>query len=856
MICFGHFLHSRFTSSFSGALFFRLALLCGLIVLPEGGIQAQQEPAAKGFLIMEFLASNSRGLIDEDGERSDWIEIYNDGMETGNLEGWGLTDEIGNLNKWVFPNRRLAPGEYLVIFASGKDRRRPGANLHTNFKLKTKGDYLAIVRPGGKRIHQEFTPKYPKQIDDVSFGILKHDREKRFFEAPSPGRNNGAALNGLVDSIEFSHKRGFFEESFDLVLELGEPGAVIHYTMDGTRPDSDSPLYRQPIRIGSTTVLRATGFKPNFKPSLCKTHTYIFLHDVIRQSADGVPPEGFHLSWGANRVDYGMDPNVVEDPRYQDQIIQGLKSIPSFSIVMDLDDLFGDYRGIYANAQNDGRDWERACSLELLPGQDQKDFQEDCGIRIRGGFSRSSSNPKHAFRFFFRKEYGKTKLAYPLFGEAGADRFDNLDLRTSQNYSWSFSADRENGVFIRDQFSRDTQLDMGHVSARGKYYHLYINGQYWGLYNSCERPEASFAASYFEGEKENYDVIKIGNRDGGWGYVATATDGNMEAWERLWSIAKGGLEGDAPYQRLLGNNPDGKRNPAYDVLLNPDNLIDYMLVIFYTGNIDAPISAFMGNNGINNWYGFRNRNGKEGFRFVAWDSEHTLLVDEGGGGRLYVNRLGPFPAGDEFDQSNPQWLWQQCLDNEGFRVRVADRVRKHFFNGGALTQEACRKRLNRRVNEIELAVIGESARWGDVRGGFRGGRRGGSGSTKPANRDDHWRPAVDRILNDFFPYRSSIVLDQLWEHGLLPDINVPEFNRLGGIAKIGDSVNLTAEDGTIYYTLDGTDPRLMGGSLNPSAIGYNQAIKIKGNLTVKTRVLLNSEWSTLNEVTFKMDPAK
>ena len=151
-------------------------------------------------------------------------------------------------------------------------------------------------------------------------------------------------------------------------------------------------------------------------------------------------------------------------------------------------------------------------------------FQIDCGIRIRGGFSRSTDNPKHAFRFFFRGEYGASKLRYPLLSQTGTEAFDGLDLRTFQNYSWSFQGDSR-GNFLRDQFNRDTQFDMGHDAERGDYYHLYINGQYWGLYNTCERPEASYGETYFGGRAEDYDVVKVEAGP----YSVVATDGNLQA---------------------------------------------------------------------------------------------------------------------------------------------------------------------------------------------------------------------------------------------------------------------------------------------------------------------------------------
>jgi hypothetical protein len=187
-----------------------------------------------------------------------------------------------------------------------------------------------------------------------------------------------------------------------------------------------------------------------------------------------------------------MDPEVVANALYASEIKTDLKAVPTFSIVTTLSNLFNPANGIYQNPNGAGAAWERPCSLELIYPDGTKGFQIDCGLRIRGGFSRSSDNPKHAFRFFFRQEYGTTKLKYKLFPKdpTAVEEFDTFDLRTFQNYSWSFGGD-PNGIFLRDQLSRDMQLAMGQQGERGDFYHLYINGVYWGLYNTDERPEAS-----------------------------------------------------------------------------------------------------------------------------------------------------------------------------------------------------------------------------------------------------------------------------------------------------------------------------------------------------------------------------
>jgi hypothetical protein len=362
-------------------------------------------------------------------------------------------------------------------------------------------------------------------------GLHLFPDQQRYFDNPTPGQlNDVSSTVGFVEDTEFSVDRGFFDAPFQLAITSDTVGAQIRYTINGAEPTATTGLvYTGPITVSVTTTIRAAAFKPGHLPSNVDTQTYIFVNDVITQAANGQAPAGWPTSWGSNVVDYGMDPDVVNNPAYSGTIRNDLKSIPSISLVTDLKNLFDPATGIYANPREDGRAWERPASIELINPDGSRGFQENAGIRIRGGFSRDTSNPKHAFRVFFRDEYGAGKLDFPLFGPDAAQSFDKFDLRTFQNYSWSYQADGR-GVFVRDQFSRDTQLDMGSNSTRGNFYHLYINGQYWGLYNTEERPEAAWAASYEGGTDENYDVIKVEAGP----YTINATDGDMGAWTRLY----------------------------------------------------------------------------------------------------------------------------------------------------------------------------------------------------------------------------------------------------------------------------------------------------------------------------------
>jgi len=802
------------------------------------GLAAHANPT---IVINEFAAINDSGLQDEDGDHSDWLELHNYGEQSVDLSGACLTDNPKKPMRWRIPAVSLAPHGYLVIFLSGKDRSDANAPLHSNYALKGKGDYLGLFASDGITVIHEYAP-YPRQKRDISYGLLAAWREspenaKQFFGEPSPGAPNGDLIAGVAGGVKFSVKRGWHAKPFRLSLRTKTEGSQIRYTLDGTKPkENNGKLYGSPLTISSTTTLRATAFKPGFKPSAPTTRTFLFVNDIIQQSPDGLPPESFPYSWGENKVDYGMDSRIVDDPRYSKELIAGFRSLPAFSVVMNLDDLFERENGIYANAEWDGRESERPCSVEFIQHDGTKGFQIDCGIRIRGGFSRRTYNPKHSFRLFFRDAYGPSKLDFPLFGNAGARTFDNFDLRTFQNYSWHIG-DKDRAIFLRDQFNRDLQLAMGQPAARGEFCHLFINGQYWGLYNTCERIKASFGKSYFGGKKEEYDSIKKGRtylKDRNRSVGVMANDGNLDAWERLWKQAKAGLRTNEAYFRMLGRNADASDNPDYECLLDVDNLIDYMLVIFYGGNYDAPVSAWGQNFGPNNWYGIRNRHNRDGFRFFAWDAEHTFRD-------VREDRTGPFPAGESYSGSNPQWIWQQCLENEEFRIRAGDRIQKHFFNDGVLTAKSVQRRFLARARAIESAVVCESARWGDSSQTPSGGVA--SRESRPRNRDDDWIHEINRLAHEYFPARSEIVLAQLYGHGIISDVPSPEFKRATDNSR---SIQVTSRQGEVYYTTDGSDPRRIGGIAAPKAkLHEGGIIKLTQDATLNYRVRYRNEWSAL-----------
>lgn len=160
------------------------ALTAGLLSLSFGC-----ETGGEGIRLTEFLASNSSGLKDADGETSDWIELFNGGDAAVDLEGWRLTDDPHEPG-WAFPRVVLEPGQYLVVFASGKQHAPGDTELHAPFRLKASPDFLALMRRSG-RVVQQFSP-YPEQFSDVSYGI-GNNGITGYIETPTPGAPNGPA---------------------------------------------------------------------------------------------------------------------------------------------------------------------------------------------------------------------------------------------------------------------------------------------------------------------------------------------------------------------------------------------------------------------------------------------------------------------------------------------------------------------------------------------------------------------------------------------------------------------------------------------------------------------------------------
>jgi hypothetical protein len=643
----------------------------------------------------------------------------------------------------------------------------------------------------------------------------------RHFADATPKLANNEEWWHYVEDTTFSHDRGFYTTAFDLAISTDTVGAQIYYTTNGTKPlmpngaiHADATEYTAPITIDTTTVVRAVAVKDTYAPTNVDTQTYLFLDDVINQPTN---PAGFPDAWGGTTADYEMDPDVVLNPTYQSQMINALTSIPTMSISMDVDDMFGS-SGIYTNSGGRGLGWERETSLEYFDPNSTDEFQVDAGLRIYGGAFRGMGlTRKKSFRVLFKGIYGPTKLDFPLFdAEDAATSFDNIVLRAGANDGWN-NWGKANTQYIIDEYMRQLQLALEQPSGHGTFVHLYINGLYWGLYNPIERPEASFCATYFGGDKEDWDALNSGSPTG---------ESNTSTWNAMLGQVRAGPCTDEAYQKIQGNNPDGTNNRAYNDMLDVDNYIAYMFSNIWGGTGDWP---------GHNWYAAAQRPPEgTGWKFFNWDAEGAIVVwSNVGANRTGVNNSAAEPYA---------WL----RGNAEFNLLFGDYAHKWMFNDGPAAYTASYYRYYELANEIELAVIGESARWGD------------QAASTPYTQA-HWATTRDNVLNSYMSDRPTNVLNQLKAAGLYPNTVAPVF-EIGGLYRHGGEVlpgaQFSIEDGsgTIYYTTDGTDPRQMGGAAVGTQYSSGQTITLTESTRFRARRLVGGQWSALNDATFYVNP--
>ena len=770
-------------------------------------------------VINEFMAANDAGTKNNPngwhpitnqiaGTSDDWIEIVNLTGGTSSLVGWHLTDSAGNLTKWTFPaGTSLNSGEFLIVYASGDGTPDANGNLHTSFSLSKGGEYLALVRPD-LTIASEFGTggtDYPGQDDDFSYGIHPLTTESVYFSSPTPGTTNDQNGIARVEDTKFSPDRGYYQNNVDVTITTVTPGATIYYTTDGTSPvnavgspTGTATVYSGPITLTRTTPLRAAAVKSGLSPTDIDTHSY-FILDIDGAAADGTDPGGFNTSFIEGS---GMDTEVSKatatatghTTSTAQTMLLGLRDIPTVSIAKD-------GGGIGSG--------EQACSAEFIPinGDPREDWQINCGARIFGGASRSQS-PKKSIKLSFSSTYGPGKLREAIFPGSEVEEFNSLAFRGGYNNSWiHWGGDqRDRGSMIRDQWMRQTMLDMGNPAAgEGFMVHVFINGNYWGVHNLCERPEASHYAAYNGGDEDALDA-----NNGG-----APIDGNSTAFDAM--------------KALVNNTSTPDYWTKVQQVIDIDQYINYQIINKFGGNGDLKSNGNWRSAGGGPFPGGQPEL-MAPWQLYSWDGERTLESQTAGN-----TPLDPFGVRGTLQ------------GNDEYKMRFADRLHQYFFNNGALTPAATKARWMKYADVLDRAIIAESARWGDHR------------RAVPYTRDVEWLNEQARLCNDYFPVRTNNVFNAYGS--LYPNTDAPIFQvngspQHGGVIPGGGTLTITATSGTIYYTTDGSDPRLEGGAINSgstTAISSGSTVSLAASGLVRMRALNGGEWSAISEATFYVE---
>ena len=777
---------------------------------------ANAESTSNPTPVMTRLRETAEDNFSGEDDLPDWIEIENLSSSPFELGGYHLSNSTRTPTEWQIPANTIVPASgHLIVFASDVEVRDATldeyGSVHADFKLSLSSEYVALTGPAGDVLD---SIDYPDQVAGVSYGVSTAG-ELGFLTTASPGAANSAAFVGLTPDTQFSVDRGILTEPVSVEITTADPAFEIRYTFDGSIPSmTNGVVYTEPITIDRTTTLRAATVRDGYLTQDVDTQSYLFLDQVIQQSATPTTgpnssPVSYPAEWRSFAADYEMDTEVTQDPQYADQLLEALTSLPTMSLTLPMDDIFG-RDGLYSNP---GSRNEEAASAEWILPDGSAGFQIDAGLRMQGGASRNPEHVKHSLSLRFREGYGAGQLDFPLFEGSPVTTFDSVHLRARYNNSWIHwdQGQRNRGQMIRETFMRESMRAAGEIAAgHGRFTHLYLNGIYWGVYEVHERQDASHFANYFGGEAHEYQ----------------ATNANS------------GVDGPVrqPHAELL-DTIETLDWDAIQQVLDVDNQIRYAVLLQYGGNQDLKTDG--------NWRSAGGGSANAPWQFFVWDAERVLEN---------VNQRGTQPIGDLMG------MVRDLVQVEEYRIRFADILHELFYNDGPLTAEAAGARYARIADSLDEALIAESARWGDLK------------QNDPLTLNDEWITERDRVLNDYLPFRSDVVLENFRTRDdlfyrprnddpsfmLYPMTDAAEFlvdgQRQHGGFLGGGSLTVTnpnGEVGTIYYTVDGTDPRMVGGAVNPDAVEYSGVpIAVDGATRVRMRVLNGEEWSAITDATF------
>ncbi len=397
-------------------------------------------------VINEIMSSNGNTIEDEDGDTSDWIELYNSEDESVNLEGYSLSDDASRLSRWQFPQVEIGPGEYLLVFASDKDRSDP---LHTNFRISADGEELILSDRSGNTVDR--IPPTPL-LPDVSYGRLPEDSESfGFFFDPTPGKaNDTESFQSIIDQAPtFENEPGYFSGT-EIITINQLPDFEVRYTVDASTPSLSSRVYSEPFEIDDSRVIKASYFKDGSPAGPVATLSMINESSVTA------------------------------------------RNLPIVSVSANREELFSESRGLFLS---DPGEREQQVYIELFEPDGSLGFGANAGMRIFGNESEEGFDFQQSLAFFARARYGDGSFNYRLFKEKDIQSFEAFILRNN------------NSVYdLYDGVANGLLQDILAVQAYQPVV-LFINGKYWGVLNMMEKINEHYLESNFPVDSDSVDLL-------------------------------------------------------------------------------------------------------------------------------------------------------------------------------------------------------------------------------------------------------------------------------------------------------------------------------------------------------------
>ena len=585
-------------------------------------------------VINELMSANRYTIPDQDGDYSDWIEIYNNSSSDFNLFGYTISDDSTEADKWTFPAIVLPSNDYLLLFASGKDRTAT-TELHTNFKIKSDGEIVTLFNPNGIPA-DGFEPIVLSE--DMSYGRLADGTGNiGLLTAPTPGATNNG--QHFIHEMNISHSSGFYPDAFN--LSITSPDSV-YYTTNGSAPTPYSAYLESPFHVSSifpnSLSLIPTTYLP-FEEGQWPNEEFGF-QAPENEINKAVILKARSFRNGVATSEIYARTFFVKNPDY---------SLPVFSIITDSLNLFDFDSGIYVtgtqldstrmsetgNYYESSKDWERPAYIEMFEKNGNLSFSDRIGLRIAGNGTRSM--PQKSLRFYWRDEYGNEKIDYPFFTERSYYKYKRLVLRSSFTYwYWSggkntlFQDDILHTILFKSEANLDVQLSRPSL--------VFINGEYWGIHNMRESHDNHYLSALSGIDKDSIDII-----DGDRLTVEEGSSGDFLALMEF--IQSNDLSVASSYEYVLSK-------------IDLENYMDYFIAETYFGNLDWPV------NNVKIWKSQR-QNAK--WRWLLFDLD----------GAIPDNLPDPFEFLDDTTETQA-YILNKLLTNHSFKEEFINRYVFHL----------------------------------------------------------------------------------------------------------------------------------------------------------------------------------